>query len=245
MPQKARITVYLQALGAHYLGKNAYNGKDIIIKFSNSCADPITVPYIIGPNSNDGINSSAFVTGSGSFMPVITVPPLPKLPSVDFISRDVYTVSGSANFDLPDKIEFGNLDVSVPTSANLPMAVRYQVLLNPEKLDYIITVVVPGLYLSPGQITGDTISVYVKMMCGCPVDSVTPGLWQPNDFSVAANVIDTSGINTLYALTYANPQPLNSLFSATLLPNQKPIRSVTFTAMQISTGNYGVLATNQ
>jgi hypothetical protein len=245
MPQKARITVYLQALGAHYLGKNAYDGKDIAIRFSNSCADPISVPYIIGANSNDGINSPTFAAGSSSFMPVITVPPLPKTPSVDFITRDVYTVCGNANFDLPDKIEFGNLDVSIPTSAGSPIAVRYQVLLNPEKLDYIITVVVPGLYLSQGQITGNTISVYVKMMCGCPVDTVTPGLWQPNDFAVAANVLDTSGGTSTYQLTYANPQPTNSLFSATLLPNHNPIKSVTFTAMQISTGNYGVLVSNQ
>src|ERR1700739_320500 len=132
MPLNAHITVYLQALGAHFLGKNAYNPKDITIKLSNSCADPIPVPYSI--KENDGTSLKTFTSGSSSFMPVISVLQAPSDILPWYIFRDSSTACGSANFDLPDKIDFGYLDVSIPTSAGSPMSVRYQVLLNPEKL---------------------------------------------------------------------------------------------------------------
>jgi hypothetical protein len=80
------------------------------------------------------------------------------------------------------------------------------------------------------------------MMCGCPVTVGPPAsLWAANDFTVYADVTDTSGVITSYLLTYDVSQQGNSLFSCPLFPNQKPIKSVRYSAFQKSTNNYGVL----
>ena len=241
---KANITVYLQALGAHYLGAHAYKVNDIKIKLVHS-KGTVKLPYGFTPGfSDDGNPSTVFIAGASSFMPIITVPQLPAEPgaAVHFLSPDLTTVCAKAEIELPARMDFARLEISVPvTSAAEPMLMQYPVLLNPEQPVYSITVAVPGLYLTP-VVAKDAVSVLVKMMCGCPVTMGPPAsLWPANDFTVYANVTDTSGGTTSYSLAYAAQQTGNSLFSAPLLPKQKKIKSVTFTAIQKSTGNYGAV----
>jgi hypothetical protein len=118
MTQKAHITVYLQALGAHYLGAHAYKVQDISIKLVYS-KGTIHLPYAVTPNfTTDGNPSSVFTAGASSFMPIMTVPPLPSVPStlVHFLSPDFTTTCGRADIELPANIEFAHLDISVPTT---------------------------------------------------------------------------------------------------------------------------------
>jgi hypothetical protein len=244
MLQTAGISVYLQALGGHFLGANAYDPANITISLNYSVG-LIPIPYIITTCfTDDGNVSPNFTTGASSFMPIISIPqPLPaaQIATVNFLSADFTTIAGKASIPLPTAIEFASLEISVPTTLGKPMLFKQQVLLNPGQPAYKIIVVVPGLYLSASGIKG-SVAVFVKMMCGCPVTAGPPAsLWPSNDFTVYANVLDTSGNTTSYLLTYDAAQTGNSLFSALLLPDQKPVKSVTFTALQKSTGNYGVL----
>lgn len=244
MSQTASISVYLQALGGHFLGANAYDPVNITISLKYS-GGQISIPYMITTCfTDDGNVSPNFTTGASSFMPIISIPqPLPavQISTVNFLSPDFTTIAGKANIALPTDIELADLEISVPTTLGKPTLFKQQVLLNPGQPDYKIIVVVPGLYLSASSIKG-SVSVFVKMMCGCPVTPGPPAsLWPSNDFTVYANVLDTSGNTTPYPLTYDTTQTGNSLFSALLLPDQKPVKSVTFTAVQKSTGNYGVL----
>ncbi len=243
MTNKAIVKVYLQALGAHYLGAHALNPQDITIKLAYS-GGTTSLPYTVTPNfTDDGNPSPTFAIGASSFMPIMTVPQGAAQSStmVNFLSPDFTTVCGQAEINLPTKLEMAQLHISVPTSANALMTIIHPILLNPNQPAYTITAVVPGLYLSPYKAKG-MISVYVKMMCGCPVTLGPPAsLWPANDFTVYANVIDKSGQSTPYLLTYDAAQPSNSLFSAPLLPTQRPIKSIIFTAIQKSTGNYGAL----
>lgn len=245
MSKQAQIKVYLQALGAHFLGQNAYKIEDIIINLICSNGT-INLPYFIPNNTkgNDGKNTTTFIPGTSSFMPIITVPQLNNDQTlVTFLSRDQYTVHGSADIELPVSIELAHLAISVPTTDGF-IHLRYPVLLNPEKFEYIITVTVPGLYLSlPPQQSNGKISVYVKMMCGCPVTFGPPAsLWPENDFTVNAYVFDTLPIPTIYTLKYDDSSSgVKSLFSVTLSPDQKPVKSVLYIASQKSTGNNGAV----
>lgn len=240
----ANITIYLQALGAHYLGAHACNPADIEIAFKFS-GGTINVPYPVVPNfSSDGNTSPNFVSGASSFMPIITVPQAataPQVAAVNFLSPDLTTVCGKLSFLLPEQLEFAELTVKIPTSINQPMQLQQQVLLNPAQPDYQLTVVVPGLYLIPYEMQG-YVAVYVKMMCGCPVTEGPPAsLWPANDFIVYANVLDIQGNTTSYSLSYHTGQTGNSLFTAPLQANQAPVKLITFTAIQRSTGNYGAV----
>lgn len=243
MLHKAHITVYLQALGAHYLGAHAYNVQDITIELVYSGGKKM-LPYNVTPNfTDDGNPSATFTAGASSFMPIITVPSLPteQNAAVHFLSPDFTTACARGDFELPSGMEFGHLEISIPTTVNTPMIIRHPVLLNPAQPEYTITVVIPGLYLTPSKTKG-AVSVFVKMMCGCPVTMGPPAsLWPAADFNVYANVQDTSGKTTSYALAYDATQTGNSLFTAPLLPDQKPVKSVTFTAIQKSTGSYGAV----
>lgn len=247
MSQTANITIYLQAVGGHFLGANAYNAAGISISLKYS-GGKIKIPYTVTPYfTDDGNVSPNFTDGASSFLPIITIPqPMPavQVAAVNYLSPDFTTVAGKANIKLPSAVEFVELSVSIPTTSGKPILLSQSVILSPAQPEYKITLPVPGLYLSASNIP-KAVSVFVKMMCGCPV---TPGppvsLWPANDFTVYATVIDVSGGTTEYLLTYDTTQSGNSLFSAPLLPKQKKIKSVTYTAIQKSTTNYGVLVTD-
>ena len=243
MGQTANITVYLQAVGGHFLGAHAYDPSNIIINFSYTGVS-VSIPYQVTTNfTDDGNVSTDFTPGASSFLPIITIPqPATAAPVtlVNFLSGDFTTAAGKLSFNLPAAIEFAELSVSIPTTTlDKPFLIKQSVILNPGQTGYQVIIPVPGLYLSLGDVTG-SIAVNVKMMCGCPVSLGPPAsLWPANDFTVYANVLDINGTTTPYLLTYTANQATNSLFSATLLTNQAKITSVTFTAFQKSTGNYG------
>jgi hypothetical protein len=244
MPQTANISIYLQAVGGHFLGANAYDPANINVSLSYSGGN-INIPYPLTTHfSDDGNVSAHFTDGASSFLPIITIPqppPAAQVATVSFLSADFTTVAATAAIALPVAVEMATLTVSIPTTMGMPILLSQQFMLNPAQPAYKIIVPVAGLYLSAAAVTG-SIAVFVKMMCGCPVTAGPPAsLWPFDDFTVYANVQDTSGGNTVYLLTYDTAQTGNSLFTAPLLNNQKPVKSVNFTAFQKSTGNYGVL----
>jgi len=249
MAQNANITVYLQALGAHYLGAHAYLCNDISISLVYS-GGKVQLPYLITPNfTTDGNPSTDFVAGASSFIPIITVPngttQLNGL--VNFLSPDFTTACGKANFKLDAKPEIAQLQISVPTPASKdPLLFQQAILLNPDQPVYSVTVAISGLYLSIGAISSNACSVYVKMMCGCPVTMGPPAsLWPAIDFTVYANVLDSTGVSTSFPLIYDQTQPTNSPFQVNFDPPlTTDIKSVTFSAIQKSTGNFGVLQVN-
>ena len=246
MVQNANITVYLQALGAHYLGAHAYLSNEINISLEYS-GGKVDLPYPIIPNfTTDGNPSTSFVVGASSFMPITTVPngTTQMNALVNFLSPDFTTACGKAIFKLGVTPEIAQLHISVPTPASKePLLFQQAILLNPDQPEYSVTVAIPGLYLSAGNISNMSCSVYVKMMCGCPVTMGPPAsLWPADDFTVYANVLDNAGNTTSYLLTYDPSQPTNSLFIVNFDPPlTSDIKAVTFSAIQKSTGNYGLV----
>lgn len=247
MASTANISIYLQAVGGHFLGANAYTpaGISINLKYSGG---KIKIPYTVTKYfTDDGNVSPNFTEGASSFLPIITIPqpaPAAQVASTNFLSADFTTIAARANIKLPAAIEFAELSVSVPTTSGKPFLISQSVILNPAQPEYKLIVPVPGLYLWPGNIH-KAASVYVKMMCGCPVTAAPPAsLWPANDFVVFANVLDSSGGITEYLLTYDPTQPTNSLFTAPFSKNQKTPKSITYTAFQKSTGNYGVVVSD-
>lgn len=243
MSQTANITIYLQAVGGHFLGANAFDGANIKVKLSYS-GGIVDMPYIVTPHfTNDGNVSPIFTDGASSFMPIITAAqpaPAAQVTAVNFLSPDFTTIAARATINLPALVEFADIDVSLPTTLGKPFLLKQQIILNPTQPNYQVIIPIAGLYLSLASVTG-SIAVYVKMMCGCAVTMGPPAsLWPANDFTVYASVLDVAGATTPYLLSYTPDQPANSQFSAPLLNNQAQISSVTFTAFQKSTGNYGV-----
>jgi hypothetical protein len=242
MSQTVSITIYLQAVGGHFLGAHAYDPANIKVKLSYSGGE-IDIPYAVTTNfTDDGNPSPNFTSGASSYMPIITIPqtaPAAQVAAVNFLSADFTTIAAKATIALPGTTEFADIAVSVPTTLGQPFLLKQSVILNPAQPDYQIIIPVTGLYLSAANVTG-SIAVNVKMMCGCPITQGPPAsLWPANDFTVYANVLDISNNITPYLLTYTPNQTGNSQFSAALLSNQAKISSVTFTAFQKSTGNYG------
>ena len=242
MTQTANISVYLQAVGGHFLGANAFEPNNISVNLSYS-GGKLNLPYLISPHfTDDGNVSSNFTNGASSFMPIITIPQ-PNTPEtvINFLSPDFTTISAKGLITLPKKIELATLTLNIPTTIGKPIVLSQNIVLNPSQPDYRINVPIAGLYLSSSNLP-NFVSVFVKMMCGCPVTMGPPvSLWAANDFTVYADVTDTSGVITSYLLTYDVSPQCNSLFSCPLLPNQKPIKSVRYSAFQKSTNNYGVL----
>lgn len=245
MAQATSIKVYLQALGAHFLGVNAYNTHHIKVNLVYS-GGVLNLPYTFPATPNDGVPQKTFTDGQSSFMPIITVPSSPAgTQTVTFLNTNQSTICATAsNFQLPQEIELAHLDISIPTTtvAN-PIHLKYPVFMSPLRHNYNITVAIPGLYVSQFNMPpGEGIGVLVKMMCGCPITD-GKSLWHANDFIVQASVLATTGQTTLHTLHYTNNPKLapNSLFSV-MLPHGCNPRSITYTAQQKSTGNYGTLA---
>jgi hypothetical protein len=242
MSQTANITIYLQAVGGHFLGAHAYDPANINVKLIYSGGE-IDIPYPVTTNfTDDGNASPDFINGASTFMPIITIPQNgAQAAAINFLSPDFTTVAARASIKLPNAIEFAEIRVHVPTTLGKPYVLSQSLILNPAQPGYQVIIPVAGLFLSVADATG-SIAVYVKMMCGCPVTEGPPlSLWPADDFTVYADVLDVEGNTTQYLLSYLPTKTGNSLFSAALQANQAKISSVTFTAFQKSTGNYGAL----
>ena len=239
----ASITIYLQALGGKFLGPNAYQTDNIKINLSYS-GGQVDFPYQLVPGvSDDGIISQGFTDGSSSFMPILNMPGLSgQNPNVFYLTPGPHTIAATGELELPPSNEIASLQVSIPSPNDNMLQFTQAVILTPEQTDYRITVVVPGLLLqanTENPIPG-AVSVFATMMCGCKATVGLPtSFWNPNDFTVSANVLYKNGTQMAYTLSL-NEQTNNSLCSAPV-QNDAEIQSIDFTAQQKSTANYGAL----
>ena len=110
MVTTANITVYLQAVGGHFLGAHAYDPANILLNLSYS-GGSTAIPYAVIPNfTDDGNVSPEFTNGASSFMPIITIPqaaPVAAVTLVNFLSVDFTTATGRLSFNL--QFEISNL----------------------------------------------------------------------------------------------------------------------------------------
>jgi hypothetical protein len=136
--------------------------------------------------------------------------------------------------------------VRIPRPQGDDLVLTQSIALNQLQLDYRVIVVVPGLLLEAPTppATNDlpnSICVYVKMMCGCPITTGIPkSYWAESDFLVSAEVVYHNGESDRLRLTFTS-DATPSLFQAALNVTTN-IKQVNFTARQKSTGNIGYLS---
>lgn len=244
MKAPVTVRVFLQALGGKFLGPNAYNNGDIKVSLHYSRGEA-PVEYKVIPNqTDDGGISGTFTNGTTSFLPILQMPESGTgNPTVNYLTPGSHTICGETRIFLPDTNELATLRASIPTPSGQPLLLEQNVLLNPQQTDYTLSMVVPGLLLTPNTNTlvpPGTISVFVAMMCGCKVTIGKPtSFWTWTDFSVSARVTYKDGTEEQVNLSFDKTVNL-SLFTATVKNFDQVIR-VNFAAQQKSTANYGAL----
>jgi len=256
MSTTATITVYLQALGGKFLGPNAYNHERIELSLALPGEPrPQPIPYRLKPNGNDGGIGPDFlyrlpsVEALSSFLPILTPQPgVGANPTVHYLTPNNLTISGSVTVSFSSPTVLGTIRANIPRPQGDDLVLTQNVALDQLHADYRVIMVVPGLLLEeykalpPTPPEPDLISVYVKMMCGCPVKSpgATDAFWVKEDFLVSAEVFDKNGgAPQRLGLTLSDTTP--SLFQAAV-NNRANIKHVNFTALQKSTGNIGYLS---
>lgn len=238
------FNVYLQALGGKFLGPHAYDNTTIQLSLQYSMGY-VDIPYTVIPNTtDDGGIGTVFTNGVTSFLPILTMPLSGTgNPAVNYLTPDSNTIRGTTNIFLPNTNETALLTASIPTPSGTPFILSQNVLLNPQQVDYTITMVVPGLLLTPNTSTTvppGTISVFVAMMCGCKITVNNPtSFWTYTDFNVSARILYKDGTSKQVDLAFDTTVNL-SLFTATV-EDINNIQQVNFAAQQKSTGNYSVL----
>jgi len=248
----AYITIYLQALGGKFLGPNAYHTNDIKLSIILG-GKPIPISYQLTENVNDGgigpdfLRSLPSTYGLSSFLPILT--PLPaneSNPAVNYLTPNKLTICGTDLVMLSQPSELGTVSVRIPRPNADDLVLTQSLALNQMQTNYKVIVIVPGLLLEQPTAAElpnipNTIFVYVKMMCGCPITTGIPkSYWAENDFLVSAEVFDKNGGSERKNLTFTS-DATPSLFSAPVndLTN---VKRVNFTALQKSTGNIGYLS---
>ncbi|HEY6230162.1 MAG TPA: hypothetical protein VIW64_02750 [Pyrinomonadaceae bacterium] len=251
MQTTANITIYLQALGGKFLGPNAYNTDSIKLSLTLD-GNTLPVTYQLGPNVNDGgigpnfLSSLPSTMGASSFLPILTpVPSSGSNPAVNYLTPNNLTICGTVAVTVSQPTVLGTVSVSIPRPQGDDLILKQGIALNQLQADYRVIVVVPGLLLEPLPPTiPDTlnsISVMVKMMCGCPITTGIPNsFWAQSDFIVSAEIIRKNGARERQSLTFTS-DATPSLFQATL-SDIANIKRVNFTAKQKSTGNIGYLS---
>jgi len=252
MQTTANITIYLQALGGKFLGPNAYNTDSIKLSITLK-GDTLPVTYQLKDNVNDGAISSKFLSslpsikGMSSFLPILT--PMPATgsdPAVNYLTPNNLTICGTVAVTLSQPTLLGTVSVSIPRPQGDDLVLTQSIALNQLQSDYRVIMVVPGLLLEepPASAMPDmsnSIFVYVKMMCGCPITTGIPkSYWTQNDFLVSAEVIYKNGGSDRQSLTFTSDST-PSLFHAAV-NDIANIKRVNFTARQKSTGNIGYLS---
>lgn len=252
MQTTANITIYLQALGGKFLGPNAYNTNNI--KLSITLQDkPIPVPYQLTQNVNDGgigpdfLRSLPSTFGLSSFLPILTpVPASGSAPAVNYLTPNNLTICGTVNVPVSQPTDLGTVSVKIPRPNADDLMLTQSLALNQMQTDYRVIVIVPGLLIeqpTAAEIPNipNTIFVYVKMMCGCPITTGIPkSYWAESDFLVSAEVFDKNGGSERKNLTFTS-DATPSLFSAPV-NDITNIKRINFTARQKSTGNIGYLS---
>ena len=252
MQTTANITIYLQALGGKFLGPNAYNTNDI--KLSITLQDKlIPVSYQLTSNVNDGgigpdfLRSLPSTYGLSSFLPILTpVPASGITPAVNYLTPNNLTICGTVSAPISLPTELGTVSLRIPRPNADDLVLTQSLALDQMQSDYRVIVIVPGLLLeqpTAAEIPNipNTIFVYVKMMCGCPITTGIPkSYWAENDFLVSAEVFDKNGGSERKSLTFMS-DATPSLFSAPV-NDITDVRRVNFTARQKSTGNIGYLS---
>jgi hypothetical protein len=252
MQTTANITIYLQALGGKFLGPNAYNTDNIKLSITLQ-GDTLPITYHLKDNVNDGaigpnfISSLPSIEGISSFLPILTpTPDTGSDPAVNYLTPNNLTICGTVAVTLSRPTALGTVSVSIPRPQGDDLVLTQSIALNQMQVDYRVIVVVPGLLLEEPPASAmpdasDSIFVYVKMMCGCPITTGIPkSYWAQNDFLVSAEVIYKDGGSDSQSLTFTS-DATPSLFHAAVNDGAN-IKRVNFTARQKSTGNIGYLS---
>jgi hypothetical protein len=241
------ITVYLQALGGKFLGPHAYNntGIDIHLTLGGSS---YKFSYDAASSSiDDGMISQTFSNGSPYALPILTLQD--SRYQTNYLTIDSNTVCGTIQIQVPDGAFVpATITAHIPRPTGLTLTVAEQVLLVPQQTDYTFIIPVPGLLLelntptATDDITVASLSILVKMMCGCEISVGKPtSFWSPDDFEVIAHVTFTDNSARSYPMQFdSRPDSNDSAFFAFFV-TQSQIASVYFTAQQYSTGNFGYL----
>lgn len=252
MQTTAKIIIYLQALGGKFLGPNAYKTDHIKLSLTlEGKTHPIA--YQLKDKVNDGGIGSSFlyslpsIKGLSSFVPILTpVPATGSDPAVNYLTPNNLTICGTVEVTLSQPTVLGTVSVSIPRPQGDDLVLTQSIALNQLQADYRVIVVVPGLLLEkpPAPLSANlsnSISVYVKMMCGCPITTGIPkSYWAQNDFLVSAEVFYKNGPPDRQSLTFTS-DATPSLFHAAV-NDIANIKRVNFTARQKSTGNIGYLS---
>jgi hypothetical protein len=252
MQTNAKITIYLQALGGKFLGPNAYKHDSIKLSITLQ-GNTLPIAYQLKPNGNDGgigpnfLSSLPSIEGLSSFAPILT--PMPGTgsdPAVNYLTPNNLTICGTVAVTLSQPTVLGTISASIPRPQGDDLVLTQSIVLNQLQGDYKVIVVVPGLLLEEPTASSmpdmsNSIFVYVKMMCGCPITTGIPkSYWAKDDFRVSAEVIYKNGESDRLTLTFTSDET-PSLFHAALNVIGG-IKRVNFTARQKSTGNIGYLS---
>jgi hypothetical protein len=251
MQTTAQLTIYLQALGGKFLGPNAYNTDSIRLSIALQ-GETLPVTYRLQENVNDGEIGPDFISPSSiqeasSFVPILTpTSPDGSDTAVNYLTPNSFTIRGTVAVILSQPTLLGNVSVRIPRPQGDDLVLTQSIALNQLQADYRVIMVVPGLLLeeptgfSPANMS-NSISLYVKMMCGCPITTGIPkSYWAQDDFLVSAKLIYKNGASDSLSLTFTS-DATPSLFQAAV-NDIADIKQVNFTARQKSTGNIGYLS---
>jgi hypothetical protein len=248
MQTNANITIYLQALGGKFLGPNAYGLDDITLSITLPGNEPIPITYKLAHNGNDGDIKPNFIydrrthEGLSSFSPILTPATAEDPhPAVNYLTPDDLTICGTVSFPLAQPTMLGTISACIPRPQGGALAFTQSIALNQTQADYKVIMAVPGLLLErvlSSDVT-NSIFVYVKMMCGCPITTGIPNsFWAEKDFMVKAEVTETNGRSFWRPLSLTSDTP--SLYTAAVEISK--VKQVIFVAKQLSTGNVGYLS---
>jgi hypothetical protein len=169
-------------------------------------------------------------------------------PALNYLTPNNLTICGTVAVILSQPSVPGTLSVSIPRPQGDDLVFTQSIALNQMQGEYRVIVVVPGLLLeehtaAPLPYMSDSIFVYVKMMCGCPITTGIPkSYWAQDDFLVSAEVIYKNGESKRPNLSFMSDATPSLFYAA--VDDFANIKLVNFTARQKSTGNIGYLSVN-
>ena len=242
------ISVFLQAAGGKFLGPNAYNNTRIYIHL---IMDGQSYPFTYNaasPGIDDGNISQQFSNASPYATPILTLQTSNPGNSgsqyqTNYLTIDNNTVRGTITVPVPNAPYIpATIKASIPRSTGQTLIVEQQIVLVPQQTDYTFIIPVAGLLLEPNPTTQPegTLSVLVKMMCGCKITVGEPNsFWSPDDFDVTANITFANNNTISYPMSFDGTSN-DSTFYVNISDTSR-ILFVCYTAQQHSTGNFGFL----